>query len=180
MPAVLTHKTIMLLARKRLEEIEEALRVKRLAGVVPRSTIEERVEALVTKALEYMNSDPAPSTDFPGAPYAKPLGSGVSKFAVMGAMGPDIPAFASALAPGQAWTFDNIHKGYPDEDREAVVAQTCDFIFEFWKKVNTSISSEEHDPAQQTRQLNKMRAYVLGHLCHMAGDIISHPLINEL
>ena len=128
MPAVLTHKTIMLLARKRLEEIEEALRVKRLAGVVPRSTIEERVEALVTKALEYMNSDPAPSTDFPGAPYAKPLGSGVSKFAVMGAMGPDIPAFASALAPGQAWTFDNIHKGYPDEDREAVVAQTCDFI----------------------------------------------------
>src|SRR5258708_2759828 len=103
MPAVLTHKAIMLLARKRLQEIKEALAVKKLAGAVPRTAIEDTVQALATKALDYMGTAPPPSTPFPGAPYAQPLGSGVSKFAVMGAMGPDISGFASALAPAQGW-----------------------------------------------------------------------------
>jgi hypothetical protein len=180
MPAVLTHKTIMLLARQRLQEIEEALKVKKLAAATPRSNIENAVQELASKALLYLNSSPPPSTDFPGAPYVKPLGSGVSKFAVMGAMGPDISGFSNALAPGQSWLFDNIHKGYPDEDREAVVAGTCDFIFELWRKVSASITSEVTDVNTRNAQLNKMRAYVLGHLCHLAGDIISHPLINEI
>src|SRR5262245_59086268 len=121
MPAVLTHKTIMLLARKRLQEIEESQRTKRLAAVVPLTNIDERLEKLALSALNFMGTNPTPNTEFPLGPYGRPLGSGVSKFAVMGAMGPDIPAFSAALAPGQAWVFDNIHKGYPDENREAVV-----------------------------------------------------------
>ncbi|HEV8261354.1 MAG TPA: zinc dependent phospholipase C family protein [Burkholderiales bacterium] len=186
MPAVLTHKSIMLLARKRLEQIKEALEVKRLAGVVPRTNIETRVQDLATKALDMMSTDPHPSTDFPGVPYARPLGSDVSQFAVMGAMGPDIPAFAEALRPGQAWVFDNIHKGNPDQNREYVVAGTTDFIFAFWRKVSAAIVRDVPEVADATHpdnrdaQLKKMRAYVMGHLCHMAGDIISHPLINEL
>ncbi|MCX6627070.1 MAG: zinc dependent phospholipase C family protein, partial [Candidatus Solibacter sp.] len=187
MPAVLTHKTIMLLARQRLQEIEETLKVKRLAAATPRSNIENAVQALAAKALSYLNSAPPPSTDFPGAPYAQPLGSGVSKFAVMGAMGPDITGFSNALAPGQAWPFDNVHKGYPDEDREAVVASTCDLIFQLWRKVSLAITSEvpavdPQNPLLNPRdaQLNMMRAYVLGHLCHVAGDVISHPLIHEI
>src|SRR5262245_15477144 len=125
MPAVLTHKTVMLLARKRLQELEESLRAKRLAGIVPLTNTEKRIEVLAQTAVEFMSTNPTPQTDFPLGPYGRPLGSGVSKFAVMGAMGPDIAAFSAALVPGQAWVFDNIHKGYPDSSREAVVAGTC-------------------------------------------------------
>jgi len=179
MPAVLTHKTVMLLARKRLQEIEEALRAKRLAAAVPLTNIEERVASLAKKAFDFMSSDPPPKLEFPGVPFSRPLGSGVSRFAVMGSMGPDIPAFSAALQPGQAWVFDNIHKGYPEEGREAVVAGTCDFIFSFWRQVSKAILSEVPS-VNQAHVLSLMRAYVMGHLCHMAADILSHPFINTL
>lgn len=101
----------------------------------------------------------------------------------MGAMGPDITGFSALLAPGQAWVFDTVHKGTPDTQREAVVAGTCELPFALWRRVSSRITAELAAPDQQTQRtadLDKMRAYVLGHLCHLAGDIVSHPLINDL
>ncbi|HVP42872.1 MAG TPA: hypothetical protein VMS96_05540, partial [Terriglobales bacterium] len=85
----------------------------------------------------------------------------------------DITGFSAILAPGQAWVFDTVHKGNPDENREMVVAGTTEFIFEFWRQVSSRLTGSE-------AQLRKMRAYVMGHLCHLAGDIVSHPMINDL
>src|SRR5258707_8663543 len=53
-----------------------------------------------------------------------------------------------------------------------VAASTCQFAIQFWRRVSTATTDEA--------KLKKMRAYVLGHLCHLAGDIISHPFINDL
>jgi hypothetical protein len=162
----------MLLARERLREVRDLLTAKvNSRGVV--TNVDRRVLELATKAHQMM-SDVAPvDTTFPDDPYVRPFGAGVSSFAVMGSMGPDITAFSALMAPGQGWIFDTIHKGNPSGNREMVVAETSEFVFDFWRKVSAKL-------AGQDAQLKKMRAYVLGHLCHMAGDIISHPFINDI
>ncbi len=171
MPAVLTHKAIMLLARERLATIRAQLRAK-VAGGRNVSDLEHRVLHLAEAAHAMLSVPPHPSTALPGLPYFTPLGQDVSKFAVMGAMGPDIPAFAALFDPGQSWVFDNVHKGYPATDREAVMAETCEFALALWRHVERSGA----DAATRDR----LRAYVLGHLCHVAGDVVSHPYVNDI
>jgi hypothetical protein len=87
-------------------------------------------------------------------------------------MGPDIMAFSAILQPGQQWPFDTVHKGTPDADREPLMAGTSDLALEIWAQARDRLSGD------QDRE--KMRAYVLGHLCHIAGDVISHPFINDI
>jgi hypothetical protein len=177
-PAVLTHKTIMLLARERLAAIRSALNAK-LAGAGPKSDLEHRVAFLADQAHQMMSDTILNERGvlFPsGADYPTPLGDGVSPFAVMGSMGPDITAFSALFARGQGWVFDTIHKGNPDHNREPVVAGTTDFALEFWNKVNAHAAANEASAAD----VRQMRAYVMGHLCHIAGDVLSHPFINDL
>ena len=172
MPAVLTHKSIMLLARERIAQIRDALQAKKNTPGVVHTDLEARLLKLSKLTYDMMSELPHPTTTLPGPPYIRPLGEGISKFAVMGSMGPDITAFSALLAPGQAWVFDTVHKGRPDDSREMVAASTCEFAMEFWRRVSTATTDEA--------KLKKMRAYVLGHLCHLAGDIISHPFINDI
>lgn len=162
----------MLLARERIAQIRDALQAKRNTPGVVHTDLEEKLLRLSRLTYDMMSALPHPTTTLPGAPYVRPLGEGISKFAVMGSMGPDLTAFSALLAPGQAWVFDTVHKGTPDASREMVVASTCDFALEFWRRVSAATTDEA--------ALRKMRAYVLGHLCHLAGDIISHPFINDL
>lgn len=162
----------MLLARARLREIRELLKAKvNSQGVI--TNVDRRIFELATKAHQMMSEPPLVVTKFPDAPDLRPFGAGVSAYAVMGCMGPDITAFSALLAPGQAWVFDTVHKGNPDANREMVVAGTTELVFELWRRVSSRLTTNE-------AQLKKMRAYVLGHLCHLAGDIVSHPMINDL
>lgn len=182
MPAVLTHKAILLLARERLAEVRDALKAKVRSGQHV-TNVDRRMFALATRAHDLLSTPPHPSTDLPGEPYVRPLGQDVSQFAVMGSMGPDITGFSALLAPGQAWVFDTVHKGTPDSHREAVVAGTCELPFALWRRVSSRITADLAGPQNETQRnadLDKMRAYILGHLCHLAGDIISHPLIADL
>ncbi|HEX7330456.1 MAG TPA: zinc dependent phospholipase C family protein [Pyrinomonadaceae bacterium] len=172
MPFVLTHKSIMLLARERIAQVRDALQAKKNTTGVVHTDFEARMLELAKKTYQMMSEPPHPTTTLPGQPYVRPLGDQISKFAVMGSMGPDITAFSALFAPGQGWIFDLMHKGNPDENREMVAAGTCEFAFKFWQLASTAITDEA--------QLKMIRAYVLGHLCHMAGDIISHPFINDL
>jgi zinc dependent phospholipase C len=180
-PAVLTHKTIMLMARERLRTIADSLNAKLLrAG--PKSDLEHRVMWLADTAYKMMSDGGSLSKRgvlFPeGAVYGTPLGKDVSPYAVMGSMGPDITAFSALFARGQSWVFDTVHKGNPDENREPVVARTTDFAIEFWNQI--SLQAAANPPRATKGQLDMMRAYVLGHLCHVAGDVISHPFIHDL
>ena len=186
MPAVLTHKSIMLLARQRLEELRDQLQSK-IGGGATVTDLEHRMLYLARKAHEMMTlaGDGALDVDFPtGAAYATPLGRGVSPFAVMGSMGPDITAFSALLAPGQAWVFDIVHKGNPDQNRERVVARTTDLALAIWQKASAAIDLRPENDATALAAKNSAkaaaRAYVLGHLCHIAGDVLSHPYVNDL
>ena len=109
----------------------------------------------------------------------RPFGKGASLFAIMGSMGPDITGFSALLKPGQAWVFDTVHKGTPDANRELVVAGTCDLIFDLWRRVSDKVNREVPE-AKKAETLDQMRAYVLGHLCHIAGDVLSHPWTNDV
>ncbi len=184
MPAVLTHKTIMLLARERLADIRNVLTRKTAAAGATVSDLEYRMLYLATKAYDLMSDHEAgsPDIDFPiGTLYPSPLGKGVSRFAVMGSMGPDITGFSAILAPGNSWVFDTVHKGNPDQNREPVVARTSDFALEFWRQVSTAIDSRAGAAnADKQKAQAQMRAYVMGHLCHIVGDVISHPFINDI
>ena len=175
MPAALTHKAIMLMARERLAEIrdvvKEGIARKRAANQVP-TNLETGLLALAEAAHKQMSTLPHSDASVPGQLFARSLLDKVSKFAVMGSMGPDIPAFSNALQPGQAWFFDTVHKGTPDSDRELLMASTCDAALEIWHEASIRLGVEGD------REM--LRAYVLGHLCHIAGDLISHPFINDI
>jgi hypothetical protein len=175
MPAALTHKSILLLARRRLGELHRALADKERSGARV-TDLERRIGYLAGKAYQMVSVPGA--QDLGGPLAADPLLQGVERFAVMGSMGPDIPAFAALLAPGQAWIFDTIHKGSPDAQREHVHAGTIDFILAFWDKVSADLAALP-DATARNERLRRMRAYVLGHLAHVAGDVVSHPYVND-
>jgi hypothetical protein len=178
MPAVLTHKTIMLLARERLRHISELIKRKVESGA-PVSDLEHRVRHIADKAFVLMseNAGAQPAIQHPGGDvYVRPLGGGVSRFAVMGSMGPDIPGFSALFSPGQAWVFDTVHKGNPDANREQVVARTHTFVLELWRQVRRAVTENRATEGEA----EKLAAYALGHLCHIAADVVSHPYINDL
>ncbi len=184
MPAVLTHKSIMLLARERVASIQTVLKAKVDAGGASVTTLDRQLLAIATETSRIFASEPRPITQLPGILFAVPVGADnnrypISQYAVLGSMGPDITAFSHLLAPGQDWVFDNIHKGTPDSNRELVNAQTCDFILTFWKKVEEQINDAIAAGAARDAALDKMRAFTIGHLCHIAADVVSHPYIND-
>ncbi len=195
MPAVLTHKAILLLARDRLVQIRDVtarmIERKLVAGTrVP--LIEHRMNLLADAAVRMMNTVPtadvtmarARDSGFGGEPDV--FGGGISKFAILGCMGPDLPAFAEVFRSGQGWVFDTVHKGTPDYNREAMVAGTTDMALAVHLSALIKVRETIDDPDPATRdrkreeEMRKARAYVLGHVCHLAGDIVAHPLINDL
>ena len=184
MPAVLTHKTIMLLARERVNDIRNVLQQKIDAGGAGVTTLDRQLLAIAGRTAEVFSSLPRPRTRLPGVLFAEPVGADsntypVSQYAVLGSMGPDMTAFSSMLAPGQEWVFDTIHKGTPDPHRETVNALSCDFIMAFWSQARTRITADVAVSATRNAKLYQMRAYVLGHLCHVAADVVSHPYVND-
>jgi hypothetical protein len=178
MPAVVTHTAIMLLARERLKDLSAVLNARIAATPANQKplVLERRLLDLCNQAIAAFAAPPlAPETLLGGAAF----GAGVSKLAVMGAMGPDIPAFSNVLQPGQAWLFDTIHKATPDSDREHVIAHTTDLALDIWSKALPLVRAEVAAGSRDA-VLARIRAYVLGHLCHLAGDIVSHPFIADL
>jgi len=184
MPAVITHKTIMLLARERLVEIRDLLQDKVDIGVADLTDLDRQLLAMAKEAARVFNTEPRPRTELSGILFTELEGPDndrypISQYAVLGSMGPDITGFSNILIPGQGWVFDTVHKGTPDGDRELVNAQTCDFIMTFWNKARDLVTAEYSDVSERNKILDRMRAYVLGHLSHIATDVISHPYVSD-
>ncbi|HEX4964788.1 MAG TPA: zinc dependent phospholipase C family protein [Thermoanaerobaculia bacterium] len=181
MPAALTHKSIMLLARERIRGVRDALQSRQDAGQAM-TGLEQHLLSLANQAFAMMSGPPSPEL-----PNADPLTRrffDVSTFAVMGSMGPDITAFSAMLAAGQAWAFDIVHKGSPDENREQVGARTTDFAFALYNRAMDGLLADDQagklGKGGLPRAIKKVQAYVLGHLCHVVGDVISHPYVHDI
>lgn len=178
MPGLVTCTSVLLLTRKRLERVEKLLRGKVLSGGTVNET-ERQVLFLARQALKALNTGPAPSTRFDANSFTPWLAQGISKFAAMGAVGPEIARFAAQFAPGQAWLYDTLHRGNPDPLREQVLGRSTDFLLKFCERITTAVLAQ---PAGDKRDLllQHMRAYALGHACHIAGAVVSAPYIDAV
>ena len=187
MPAILTHKAIMLLARERVADMRNRL-LRKKASAAPLTDLEFRILRLATLThvlLSDANDAPATAPDTPADPgWPVGFGAGASRFAVMGSMGPDIPGLAAIAAPAQAVWFDMVHKGTPDPNREQVNARSTDMTLELYRKASVALTERPTgDVAAKrayVRDLDRIRAYVLGHLTHIAGDALAHPFIADV
>ncbi len=177
MPGPLTYAAITLLARDRIGQIRRALSNKKAAGTA--HELELHVLELATQA-EAMMKATEPVIEPPVRMYGPPLTDQVSRFLLLGAIGPDLPRYGAYFNPGQRWLFDTLHKGTPDGDRERVLANTTNLVFDFWTRVGPLIdgSIKDQDKAKAAKQ--QMQAYVLGHLCHIAADVLSHPYFESI
>lgn len=194
MPAILTHKAITLLARDRLAHLHgivtRQISRKQISGIRV-SQFEQKLAAMSGDAVNFMGSVPLADNRTMRQRDGSVIGSpdllrSISKFAVMGSMGPDLPAFAHFFQPGQGWAFDTIHKGTPDYNRERVIARTTDMALAMHRlgegKISTVFRNSDIavQTANQTVERNKLRAYIMGHMCHVAADVISHPFVNDV
>jgi hypothetical protein len=185
MPAVLAHTAIMMLARDRVEDIRNRLLWRKSLGA-PLTDLELRILRLasLTWTLMTESAEERRDLELPSADWPDGIGSNVSRFCVMGCMGPDIPGLSAIVAPAQAVWFDTIHKGTPDSSREQVNARSHDFAMEIYRRAAFAFterpSTGPNWAREYLRDLNYVRAYVLGHLTHLAGDMIAHPFINDV
>lgn len=178
MAGLITQSAVLLLARKRLERVQKLLRGKLLSGGTV-NEIERQVLFLANTALKALNSAPTPGTSFPAGNFTPWLAGGISQFAVMGAIGPELARFAARYAPGQAWLYDTLRSGNPDPGRAQVLARSTDFLLKFCERVLAGVLAQ---PAGRARNLllEQMRAYALGHACHVAGAVVSGPFIDAV
>src|SRR3990172_2101563 len=102
MPGPVTYAAITLLARDRLGQIRRALAAKKAAGTA--KELELHVLHLATEA-ERMMSASQPVIAPPVRLYGPPLTDQVSRFTLLGAVGPDLPRYAAYFAPGKDWLF---------------------------------------------------------------------------
>jgi hypothetical protein len=164
LPGVLTHQAIVLMARRRLEQMATLLEAKIATGTTV-TDLEHRLAALARQAWSFLGG--APQVDVPSAS----LGAGASKFAVLGAMGPDLLGFRQPLGSQPPWLQTMVHTASPDPLRSPAFSGTTDFVLELWRQVK---SRSPDDGA-----LAAMRAYVYGHLCHVAADVVAHPWVSD-
>ncbi|MEP7380595.1 MAG: zinc dependent phospholipase C family protein [Gemmatimonadota bacterium] len=177
MPGPLTYAAITLLARDRIGQIKRALTARKNAGNA--GELELHVLHLATEA-ERMMSASQPVIDPPVRLYGPPLTDHVSRFTLLGAVGPDLPRYAAYFVPGKDWLFHTLHKGTPDENRERVLVHSTELVFDFWRRVGPLIDAEYSKPTKRSEARGKMQAYALGHLCHVATDVLAHPWFESI
>ena len=139
--------------------------------------IEQRLRDLAQEALDNFAAPPLAPPDVMGD---APLGSQVSKLAVMGAMGPDIPAFANALQPGQAWVFELGAQGNARQQPRA--GHRAHRSMSRWRSRRRPCRAfaRRCRPAARTWRCAGYGPTCRVTCCHLAGDIVSHPFINDI
>lgn len=178
MAGLITNTSVLLLARRRLERVEKLLRGKVLAGSTVNAT-ERQVLKLARIALKSLNIAPSPTVRFDVNSFTPWLASGISQFAALGAVGPEITKFAAMHAPGHAWLYDTLRSGNPDPQRSSVLNRSSDLLLKFCERM---IAALQQQPAGDARdlQLEHLRAYALGYACHLAGAVVSAPYVDAV
>lgn len=183
MPGPVTYSTIALLARDRLHQLNRMLASKRdnarrVGGAPVFNDIDKQIKYLAGRAHRMMSG--APSVPAQLRLYGPPLGDEASKFLFMGAIGPEFTAFAAQNAPLRRWLRDTLHNGTPDEYHRQIVSYSTDFIIALARDLRARIAADYGDENERRAVEQKMQAYVLGHCCHIAADVVTAPYIGAL
>lgn len=176
----LTHAAVAVMARERLLQIRDALKAKIDAAPAAATDLEKKVHYLASQAFAMTNAVPAPpAAHFPGAASVRP-GSTTSQHFLLGTLGPSLPAFAALFADGQSWLVDTLHKGTPDEHRERVLARSATFAFTLWERAQPLIAASDASADVKSLRRSQVRAYVLGHLCSIASEVLASPYLDDV
>jgi hypothetical protein len=172
MLGALTYHAIAAMTRERLESIDRILlaKIRSQRNVSP---LERQVRFLAKTAHESMSLAPHLPNERTLPPFARNL----SLHTVFGSAGPTFPRFAAMFAPGQQWLFETLHGGTPDPDRQRVLARSTDFLITLSERGTALINTS--DVADKPAELRKLRAYLLGHTCHIAADLVSAPFVDS-
>ncbi len=178
MPGPITYTAVALMARDRVRSLARRLLAKQAHGRTF-SEAERHLLVLAQRTLLIMDTAPA-KVDAPVPLYGPARGDQLSKFLLMGAIGPDLPGYAAFNAKGAHWLRDTLHKGTPDANREQVLVGSTDLPMVFWRKVDPLLTSTINNTEERKTARLAMMAYVLGHCSHVATDVLSVPFIDNL
>src|SRR5262245_8746497 len=167
--------TTALLAYQRLGDIADQLdRKVRGTRVSPGSgsgaapvqvrALERRVLALASTARTWMQEGGAAPV-----PHRLP-GAGIGSYALLGALGFEIPTYTSLLAPGGSWVADMLRRGTPDPNRSLVAVPAVELPLALGRIAATAAAAAQ--PA--------MRAFSLGMLSAAASGVLVGPQMADL
>ncbi len=177
-PSVLIPTATALLAHKRLSDAVDALerrintnKVRPTLGSHRSTTtrpaaIERQVLTLAKAAQDMFRGGPAAPPN-PNVPL-----SGIGAFPLLGAVGLEVPAFASVFAPGGDWVSEAIRRGTPDPRRSLVDVASAEFSLEVGRIGLTKTSNAE---AQA-----RIRATTMGLLAATSAGVIVAPQMADL
>lgn len=175
--SVLTPAAVAVLAAARLGDAVDGLerkvksgRVQPLRGgfarrVVP-ATVESQVLALATVARDALRQDPVAS-----APPASPLAQ-VGGYALLGAMGFEIPGYAGLLRPGGGWVADALRRGTPDSHRSRVAVPAAELAI---RTAQLGLAAATSEPERA-----RVRAFASGLLAATAAGVVVGPQLRDL
>jgi hypothetical protein len=178
MTGPITYAAVTVLTRDRLRQIRDALRAKLDTGTQVRD-IERQMFHLADRAFRMLSAE-GDTVDAPLQLYGPPFGDRISRYALMGAIGPDLPAYAALNARGASWLRDTLHKGTPDEHRARVLVGSTNLPLRIWTSVRARVEAEHTDALVRTAKLDEMRAALLGHFCHVAADVVTAPYVDDI
>jgi hypothetical protein len=167
--------SVVLLAHERLSDLVDELQRKVGArsfgspngdAPVTVGVVERRVLALATAARDMLRGG-APVALRPG-PVLRPS---MGRFSVLGTTGFDLAGLAQGGA-GPAWRTTLLRGGNPDPDLAEVVTRSAQFALAVGRNglARTAVAVER----------DRIRAYTMGMLCTLAGEVVTGPLRRDL
>jgi hypothetical protein len=175
--SLLTPAAVALLAHARLGDVVDGLerkvnagRVQPALGGFPHRVVVRPVERQVlalAKAARGLFHDGSTGD----LPVAHPL-AGMGGYALLGAMGFEIPGYAGLLLPGGGWVADNLRRGTPDPNRSLVAVPAVRFAVRAGKL--------GLDRATTDQERTRIRAFSAGLLSGVASGIVMAPQLRDL
>ncbi len=173
MPGYLTHAMTLIETARWLRDARNGLRRRRARRRGALTLLDDRLLYFTERALAYLSEEAltAPEQRLPLTSIENGVGAGLSGFAFVGALGPDISAASHILAQNHEWAARTMHRGGPR--RSWVDANSTSFVLAL---LDHARGSSDVSPAERRRVMS----YALGHLSHIAADVLLHPAVIRL
>jgi len=170
MAGYLTHLMVLIKAEIWLGELIAGLGRRRNAGACL-TDLEDTLFELAQTARSLIRVDPTAPQRLPATNIGNDVGNGLSKYAMIGAIGMDFPINGYVFALNRDWVSRTMRLGAPR--RAYVDANSTEFVLNFIKALNDT------GVGLNAEQQRAMRSYALGHLAGVAADVVLQPAINS-
>ena len=171
MAGYLTHLMVLIKAEQWLGELIAGLERRRTTTGACLTDFEDTLLSLAQNARSLLRVDPAAAQRLPATQISNGVGTGLSKYALIGSIGMDFPINGYVFALNRDWVARQLRNGAPR--RAYVDSNSTEFVLNFIKALNDTAVGLT--PEQQ----RAMRSYALGHLAGVAADVVLQPAINS-